>query len=164
MIREQTWESVVCYWFETLLVSNCSSVTNHNLSLFRTEIRFYQCNQYPFDLFSHCFFDCSVGSFTGVVVSQLLPALLHFKVIGTRNGLWRAVEDWIILVLFFGVMIICTYSAVASMIRNFWFVSCINHVFSSWKGLWFALFWDCEFHSIFFFTIECRLVIIGKKC
>lgn len=85
--------------------------------------------------FAFVFLIILLGSFTGVVVSQLLPALLHFKVIGTRNGVWKAVEDWVILVLFFGVMIICTYSAVVSMIRNFSLVSYNNHVFGSWKSL-----------------------------
>lgn len=75
--------------------------------------------------------DFVIGSFTGVVVSQLLPALLHFKVIGTRGGVWRAVEDWVIVILFFGVMIICTYSAVVSMIKNFFIVSFYYYHFYS---------------------------------
>ena len=60
----------------------------------------------------------SIGSFTGVVVSQLIPAALHMVAVGKKQGLWLWMEDIIILTLFFFVMVICTYSSVVDMIHQ----------------------------------------------
>lgn len=53
-----------------------------------------------------------------MIVSQLIPAFLHLKAIGTKKGVWYAIEDWIVIVLFIGVMIICTGSSVIDLINK----------------------------------------------
>ena len=53
-----------------------------------------------------------------MIVSQLIPAFLHLKAIGTKKGVWCAIEDWIVIVLFIGVMIICTGSSVIDLINK----------------------------------------------
>lgn len=53
-----------------------------------------------------------------MIVSQLIPAFLHLKAIGTKKGVWYAIEDWIVIALFIGVMIICTGSSVIDLINK----------------------------------------------
>ncbi|OAO12029.1 Transmembrane amino acid transporter protein [Blastocystis sp. ATCC 50177/Nand II] len=59
-----------------------------------------------------------IGSLTGVIVSQLVPAFLHLKAIGSKKGMWLVIEDWIVIVVFIGVMIICTGSSVVDLINK----------------------------------------------
>lgn len=59
-----------------------------------------------------------IGSLTGVIVSQLIPAVLHLVVIKRTKGLWWWIEDWIIIVVFTLVMIICTGSSVIDLIHK----------------------------------------------
>ena len=51
-------------------------------------------------------------------MSQLVPAFLHLKAIGSKKGMWLVIEDWIVIVVFIGVMIICTGSSVVDMINK----------------------------------------------
>ena len=51
-------------------------------------------------------------------MSQLIPAALHLVAVGKKQGLWLWIEDIIILILFFLVMVICTYSSVIDMINQ----------------------------------------------
>ena len=73
--------------------------------------------------FAFVFLIILLGSYTGVVVSQLLPVALHLRVFKKKHGLWLYIEDWIVLVLFTFVLIICTASSVIDMIDEMkWFV------------------------------------------
>lgn len=62
--------------------------------------------------------DFVIGSFTGVVVSQLLPVALHLRVFKKKHGLWLYIEDWIVLILFSVVLVICTASSVIDMVND----------------------------------------------
>lgn len=59
-----------------------------------------------------------IGSLTGVIVSQLIPAVLHLIVFKKTQGVWLWIEDWIIVILFTLVMIICTGSSVIDLINK----------------------------------------------
>ena len=73
--------------------------------------------------FAFVFLIILLGRVTGVVVYQLLPVALHLRVFKKKHGLWLYIEDWIVLVLFTFVLIICTASSVIDMIDEMkWFV------------------------------------------
>ena len=78
----------------------------------------------------------------------ILRWLGHEMVCGKRlkkHGLWLYIEDWIVLVLFTFVLIICTASSVIDMIDEMkWFVCWIFAYVKLgilWSGLVFS-FWD----------------------
>ena len=71
----------------------------------------------------------SIGSFTAVLVVPLIPAALHLVVIGKKQGLWLWIEDIFLLILFFVIMIVCTYCSVEDM---------INKLNNSWTVCWYT--------------------------
>ena len=59
-----------------------------------------------------------IGSLTGVIVSQLIPAILHLVVFQRKQGIWRWIEDWLIIIVFTCVMVICTGSSIIDLINK----------------------------------------------
>ena len=53
-----------------------------------------------------------------MLVVPLIPAALHLVVIGKKQGLWLWIEDIFLLILFFVIMIVCTYCSVEDMINK----------------------------------------------
>ena len=51
-------------------------------------------------------------------MSQLVPAFLHLKAIGSKKGVWFVIEDWIVIVVFIGVMFICTGFSIVDLIHK----------------------------------------------
>lgn len=72
-----------------------------------------------------------IGSLTGVIVSQLIPAILHLVVFKRKQGIWRWIEDWLIIIVFTCVMVICTGSSVIDLINKLKHYICLfSHLFS----------------------------------
>ena len=59
-----------------------------------------------------------IGSFTAVIVSQLLPAILHLVVFKKSQGWWLFIEDCLIIAVFTVVLFLCTGLSIADLVRK----------------------------------------------